>query len=152
MLKVPQGMKHLPTQLPVVARFIRRYVQSGEDDRSAAVYGAIYDGFPANPGKPTTCAYWTSKLPTPDLGTLPRDEIRQELAEDNQKLVKQRRDVSFPGAAAAGQQLMKGRGGEWDGKSKHEQTPQSDVEPYIHYQRKRTMIDNSNATHTEIYI
>ena len=107
-VQVPKNMKHLPTHLPVLAKFVRSYVDDqntlapGQDASDLRTFfGAVYDGCPANPAKPTTCAYRVADLPKPNLGTLPRDEIFNELKADRLKLVKQRRDVALPNAQAA---------------------------------------------------
>lgn len=57
--------------------------------------GAICEGPPVDANQPSSCAYFMSGLPTPELGTIPRNEMVEELKNDDQKEIKQRRDFGF---------------------------------------------------------
>ena len=97
-LTVPYDMKHLPIQDYVLLQhFVEAFVLDPKARDNGMFSGrAVFEGFPCDPSKPTSCAYVVRKLPTPDLGQLPREEIMHELRADVVAERKQRRDVDFP--------------------------------------------------------
>lgn len=94
-IPVPDDMKHLPLNFYMVERFVQAFALKFHADDHFAT-GSVFDGLPANPTKPTTFGYVVRNLPISDIGVLPREEIIQELLEDQVKDAKQRRDIGFP--------------------------------------------------------
>lgn len=99
---LPESMVHLCSdQMNLLIEVSTKYAaavktmkESGDDELPPFFLGAINQGVPTDPSKPTTCGYLTVDLPSPDLGDLPRDEIIKELESDQCKTIKQRRDLS----------------------------------------------------------
>ena len=90
----PASMHHLDAKLKVLLTDVSEVFMSMPPETETYTIGAIHQGLPSDPSKPTTCAYFLQKLTqTPDLGDLPRDDIHAELlSKDNMKESKQRRD------------------------------------------------------------
>ncbi len=97
----PESMRHLCVdQLILIMEISTAYAKFVEqhgtdrDDLPPFMLGAVSQGVPTDPSKPTTCGSFVPNLPYPNLGVLPRQEIIKELEADSAKNVKQRRDLS----------------------------------------------------------
>ena len=107
-MKIPKSMQHLDLS---EFRLLNEMLKEGCDDSEKGwsegfVFGAVHDGIPTDPTQPSCCAYARSGLPQPCLGSLPRNEIFDELNQDANKEVKQRRDLSFPVAETVTQRNL----------------------------------------------
>ena len=92
-------------------RLLNEMLKEGREDTEKGwsegfVFGAVHDGVPTDPTQPSCCAYARSGLPQPNLGSFPRKEIVDELNQDANKEVKQRRDLSFPVAETVTQRNL----------------------------------------------
>ena len=104
--KLPQSLEHLDlSKFSLLRDVLGLLAEPGnrddDPDKGGMFFGAVYEGAPNNPSQPTSVAYALGCLPSPELGSIPRDEIFEELNNDANKEVKQRRDFSFPDAVAA---------------------------------------------------
>ncbi len=96
-MKIPKSMQHLDlSQYRLLNEMLKGASDDREGWREGFMFGAVHEGTPTDPKQPSCCAYALTGLPSPCLGSLPRNEIFDELKQDVNKEVKQRRDLSFP--------------------------------------------------------
>lgn len=105
-MKLPQSLANLDLSKFLLLRDVLDLLaepgnHDDDPDKGGMFFGAVHEGPPNNPSQPTSIAYALGCLPSPELGSIPRDEIFEELKNDPNKEVKQRRDFSFPDAVAA---------------------------------------------------
>lgn len=96
-LPIPESMSHLHNRRLV--QEVLEYLSSPQfqvRDGASVAFGGVVHELPYDPSQPTSCAYVLFDLPTPDLGSIPRDEIFEELRAEPAREAKQRRDFGFP--------------------------------------------------------
>ena len=98
---IPSSMSNLDLTKYILLKKLLENAVPGKDDvgrDTRFIHGAVHQGLPTDPKLPSGVAYIQGSLPSPELGSIPRDEIYDELRNNPSKEAKQRRDFGIPDA------------------------------------------------------